>query len=63
MLVHQKIRPDAAIALMVGIPRVTGLPLILFSGHRWVTILGRFILALASGWFCVLVAIEVASCG
>lgn len=62
-LVHQRIRPDVVIALVVGIPSVTGLLLTLFSGRRWVTILGAFILALAPGWFGVLVAIEVASHG
>lgn len=63
VLVHQRIRPDVVIALVVGIPSATGLPLILFSGRRWVTTLGAFILALAPGWFGVLVAIEVASRG
>ncbi len=33
---------------------------ILFSGRRWVTTLGAFILAIAPGWFGVLVAIQVA---
>ena len=63
VLVHERIRPDIVIALVVGIPSVTGLLLILFSGRRWVTMLGAFILALAPGWFGVLVAIQVASRG
>lgn len=63
VLVHERIRPDVVIALVVGIPSVTGLLLILFSGRRWVTMLGAFILALAPGWFGVLVAIQVASRG
>ncbi len=59
--VHARIRPDIAIALVVGIPSVTGLLTILFSGRRWVTLAGAFILALAPGWFGVLVALQVAS--
>ncbi|WP_175266494.1 putative holin [Mycobacterium lepromatosis] len=46
-LIHQKIRPDVVIALVCIIPSVTGMPLILFSGRRWVAILGSFILAVA----------------
>ena len=36
---------------------------ILFSGRRWVTMLGAFILAVAPGWFGVLVALQVTSRG
>lgn len=57
------IRPDIVIAMVVGIPSAIGLLVILFSGRRWVTMLGAFILALAPGWFGVLVAIQVASSG
>ena len=35
------------IALVVGIPSAIGMMLILFSGRRWVTALGAFILAIA----------------
>jgi hypothetical protein len=63
VLVHERIRPDVVIALVVGIPSMIGLLVILFSGRRWVTMLGAFILALAPGWFGVLVAIQVASGG
>ncbi|CKR95310.1 hydrophobic protein [Mycobacterium tuberculosis] len=63
MLVHARIRPDIVIAMVVGIPSAIGLLVILFSGRRWVTMLGAFILALAPGWFGVLVAIQVASSG
>lgn len=62
-MVHARIRPDIAIALVVGIPSVTGLMTTLFSGRRWVTMLGAFILSLAPGWFGVLVALQVASGG
>ena len=55
--VHARIRPAVAIALVVGIPSAAGLLTILFSGRRWVTMLGAFILALAPGWFGVLVAL------
>lgn len=63
VLVHARVRPDVVIALVVGIPSVIGLLVILLSGRRWVTMLGAFILALAPGWFGVLVAIQVASGG
>ena len=61
--VHAGLRPDVAIALVVGIPTVVGLLTILFSGRRWVTTLGAFVLGLAPGWFGVLVALQVASRG
>jgi hypothetical protein len=61
VLVHARIRPDIVIALVAGLPSILGLLVILFSGRRWVTALGAFILALAPGWFGVLVAIQVIS--
>ena len=59
LLISATIRPDVVIALVVGVPSVIGMLLILFSGRRWVTTLGAFILGLAPGWFGVLVAIQV----
>ncbi|MEZ0349354.1 putative holin [Mycobacterium sp. pR1184] len=61
VLVHAPVRPDVVIALVVGLPGVIGLLTILFSGRRWVTVLGAFILAIGPGWFGVLAAIEVTS--
>lgn len=61
--VHTRVRPDIVIALVVGLPSVVGLLTILFSGRRWVTLLGAFILAIAPGWFGVLVGIEVTAGG
>jgi hypothetical protein len=61
--VHARIRPDVVIGLVVGIPTATGLLTILFSGRRWVTMVGAFILSLAPGWFGVLVALRVAAGG
>lgn len=63
VLIHTRVRPDVVIALVVGLPSVMGLLTILFSGRRWVTMLGTFILALGTGWFGVLVAIEVTAHG
>lgn len=63
VLVHTRVRPDLVIALVLGLPGVIGLLTILFSGRRWVTTLGAFILAIGPGWFGVLVAIEVTSHG
>ena len=62
-LTHARLRPDVVIALVVGIPSVIGLFVILFSGRRWVTMLGAFLLALAPGWFGVLVALRVVAGG
>ncbi len=63
VLPHGRIRPDVAIALVVGTPSLIGLAVILLSGRRWVTMLGAFILALAPGWFGALVALRVVSGG
>jgi hypothetical protein len=59
LLIHAPVRPDVVIALVVGVPSAIGMLLILFSGRRWVTALGAFILAIAPGWFGVLVVIQV----
>ena len=56
---HARMRPDVAIALVLGFPSVVGLLVILLARRRWLTALGTFILALAPGWFGVLAAIEV----
>ena len=61
LLVDARIRPDVVIALVVGVPSSIGLLLIVLSGRRWVTALGAFVLAIAPGWFGVLVAIQVSS--
>jgi hypothetical protein len=58
LLVKATIRPDVVIVLVVGIPSAIGLALIGFSGRRWVTALGALILAIAPGWFGVLVVIQ-----
>jgi hypothetical protein len=56
---HARMRPDVAIALVVGFPSVVGLLVILLARRRWLTALGAFILALAPGWFGVLAVIKV----
>jgi hypothetical protein len=61
LLVDARIRPDVVIALVVGVPSSIGMLLIVLSGRRWVTALGAFVLAIAPGWFGVLVAIQVSS--
>ncbi|OBI85003.1 putative holin [Mycobacterium sp. 1245805.9] len=63
VLVHARIRPDVVIAAVVGLPAGLGLLTVLFSGRRWVTALGAFILSLGPGWFGVLVALRVAGRG
>ena len=61
LLVTARVRPDAVIALVVGVPIVVGMLLVLFSGRRWITVFGAFVLSLAPGWFGVLVAIQAVS--
>jgi hypothetical protein len=61
LVVTASIRPDVAIAVVVGLPSAIGMLLILFSGHRWITTFGAFVLALAPGWFSALVAMQVVS--
>jgi hypothetical protein len=63
VMVHARLSPDIAIALVVGMPSLTGLLTILFSGRRWVTMLGAFIVSLAPGWFGVLCVLRMASGG
>jgi Putative holin len=60
---HARMRPDIAIALVVGFPSIVGLLVILLSRRRWLTTLGAFVLALAPGWFGVLAVIEVTTRG
>ena len=60
---HARMRPDIAIALVVGFPTAIGLLVILLARRRWLTALGAFILALAPGWFGVLAVIQVTSHG
>lgn len=61
LLVHSRMRPDMVIALVLGVPTTIGLLLILFSGRRWVTALGAFVLSMAPGWFGVLAVIQAVS--
>ncbi|WP_055405739.1 MULTISPECIES: putative holin [unclassified Mycobacterium] len=60
---HGDVRPAVALALVVGIPSVVGLVTVLFSGRRWVTMLGAFVLSVGPGWFGVLVALQVTAGG
>lgn len=57
------VRPDVAIALVVGVPTVVGLALIFFAGRRWGTTLGAFVLSIAPGWFGVLAATQAVTGG
>jgi hypothetical protein len=59
LVVKTSVRPDVVIALVVCVPGVVGVLLILFSGRRWVTALGAFILAIAPGWFGALALVQV----
>ena len=46
------------IALVVGVPSAIGMLTILLSRRRWLTAVGAFVIAIAPGWFGVLVAIQ-----
>lgn len=59
LLIHASVRPDAAIALVLGAPTLLGLVLLLTAGRRWVTVWATFLLAVAPSWFGVLVLIQV----
>ncbi|WP_196772544.1 putative holin [Mycobacterium colombiense] len=59
LAVHTGVRPGIAIASVVGTLSVVGLTMILFSGRRWVTMVGAFVLSVGPGWFGVLVALRV----
>ena len=61
LAIDTTIRPDVIVALVIGVPSVLGLLLIAFSGQRWVTTAGAFILARAPGWLSVLLLIQVVS--
>lgn len=61
LLVTVSVRPDVAIALVLGVPSVAGLMLVFVSSRRWVTAVGAFLLALAVGWFGALAAIQAVS--
>ena len=61
LLVTAPLRPDAAIALVLGVPSVAGLVLVFVSSRRGVTALGAFLLALGLGWFGALAAIQAVS--
>ena len=58
LVVSAKIRPDVVIALVVGVPGAVGMLTILLSRRRWLTAVGAFVIAIAPGWFGVLVAIQ-----
>ncbi|EID16036.1 putative holin [Mycolicibacterium phlei] len=61
VLVDAAIRPDVVVGLVVGVPSIVGILTILLSGRRWATTVGAFLLAVAPGWFGVLVAVEAVS--
>ena len=63
LLVRDHIRPGFVVAAVVAIPSVVGLVLVLLSRRRLLTALGAFLIALAPGWFGVLVLIQVVSRG
>ncbi|EKF25342.1 putative membrane protein [Mycolicibacterium hassiacum DSM 44199] len=58
LAIDVELRPDVVIALVVGVPGGLGLLTVLCSNTRWATAFGAFLLAVAPGWFGVLVAIQ-----
>jgi hypothetical protein len=63
VLVRDHLRPGLVVAAVVVVPTVIGVLLVLLSRRRVLTTLGAFLIALAPGWFGVLVLIQVASHG
>ncbi len=63
MLVHGHIRPGFVVAAVVAVPTVLGLVLVVLSRRRLLIALGALLVALAPGWFGVLLTIQVASGG
>ncbi len=63
VLVRDHIRPGFVVAAVVAVPTVLGLALVLVARRRLLTALGAFLIALAPGWFGVLVTIQVAAGG
>lgn len=63
VLVKTPVRPDLVVGLVVAVPSVIGMLLILFSGRRWITTVGAFILAMAPGWLGALVLVQAVSSG
>lgn len=61
LAVDATFRPDVVVALVIGVPSILGMMLVLFSGRRWITTLGAFVLAMAPGWLSVLLLIQVVS--
>ncbi len=61
LAVDSAIRPDLVVALVIGVPSALGIVSVLFSGRRWVTSLGAFILAMGPGWLSVLLLVQVVS--
>ena len=61
LLVTATVRADVVVAVVVGVPSTVGLLLVLLSGRRWATTAGVFVLSLAPGWFCALVAVAAVS--
>jgi len=59
LLITATVRPDAVMALVVGVPGAVGLLMILLSGRRWLTTTGAFLLGVGPGWLGALVLIEV----
>ena len=58
-VVTAPVRPDIVIALVVGVPTLSGLVMILLSHRWWMTALGASILAIAPGWFGALATVQV----
>lgn len=63
VLVRDHVRPAFVVAAVVVVPTVLGVILVLLARRRLLTALGAFLIALAPGWFGVLVAIQVANRG
>jgi hypothetical protein len=59
LVIHIHLRPDVAIALVVGVLCMSGLVLVLLTTGRWMTTVGAFLLAVGPGTVCALLAAMV----
>lgn len=59
LLISAPVRPDLAIGLVLTVPSALGMAMLMVSAHRWVSALGACCLAVAPGWFGVLVLTQV----
>ncbi|MUM16862.1 hypothetical protein BI330_10785 [Mycobacterium sp. CBMA 623] len=59
LIVHEPVRPDLFIGLVVAVPSLIGFLILIASTRKWMTAIAAFVLAISPGWFGMLAAIQV----